>query len=158
MPVATLGRAGDNRTANCIDRFLLAGALAHAFLLHFALSVSRWEVKLWQRTLIYGPVALAGLLGSGLALSLYGPDSFMAVHVVQDNLYAVLALLVLLAQPGQPRRFGVALVTGWLPPLLIATIGTVDITGRGPEPANVLYVAIPIGFALVQRMAVKNTS
>ena len=146
------------QTASIVFYLLVSGALAHAFLLHFALSVSRGEVNLWQRTLIYGPVALAGLLGSGLALSLYGPDSFMAVHVVQDNLYAVLALLVLLAQPGQPRWFGAALVAGWLPPLLTATIGTVDIAGRGPEPANVLYVAIPIGFALVQRMAMRNTS
>lgn len=141
---------------------LLSGVLAVALLLHFSIVTYRGKAKAWHRAVVYVPVLLASFVALGATLSLYSAQNFMAYHVVQDNLYALIALVILLRCSGPPRMFGYVLLAAWLPPILLEVMnglfGPISIAGRGIEPINVLYIVIPLGFLLVQSRIAKRDS
>lgn len=145
----------------------VSGLLSEALLLHFALVFPRPlrpHLPRWMPILLYGPVAVSGLVAATIvALTPQMPAAqaltqvFWGLHATVPNLFAVLTIVVVgirfaRATPAERRADGLTflllgMVFGVGPYLGVLTAGAagVELPG-GPEPYNLFFILIPIGF------------
>lgn len=148
--------AGGREVASVVAYMLISGVLAHALLLELAIALARAPASRRTRLALWALPALCFLLGLASPLASEAIPLFLVAHAVQTNLYAGLAVLLLLfgARRRVARWLGLSLLVAWVPYLaariLDLTRGPVDLFGQGLEPVNLVFVAIPLGFALAQ--------
>ncbi len=144
----------ESQNLTYVPYLLVSGTFAQAFLLHTALSMTRAKTQSWQLMAVYLPVSCFVLYAVATLLSLSALQSFWVGHTVLDNLYGVVALIILLTKAGAPRWLGCALLSIWITPILAELVNTfiltVNIASRGVEPVNVIYTLIPIAFYYLQ--------
>lgn len=147
--------AGEREVASVVAYLLVSGVLAHALLLELAIAITRGSPSRRARLALYTLPGLCALLGLVSPFASQAIPPFLVAHTVQTNLYAAIALILLVASRERvPRLLGLSLLVAWLPYVLaqIADMarGPVDLFGRGLEPLTLIFLAIPLGFALVQ--------
>lgn len=167
------------QTGITLAYLVLSSVLSQSLLLHFALVFTDRAVG--QRTLLflYLPIPLAILIASAL---LAAPDSsayrdafqnaFLALYVVQTNLYPLLAIVALAVRyfrrpQGEPSETGVGVAllaisapaAVYLGVQLVNTLapGTIDIAGLGAEPVNLCFLAEPIGFTYALQIRARRS-
>ncbi len=148
---------------------VLSSIAGQSLLLHFALSFTDRAVGPRTLLFLYLPIPLAILTASAVLAS---PDSsayhdafesaFLALYVVQTNLYPLLAILAIAVRYFRSSKVergetgvGVALLAISAPAAVFVAAqlantlvpGAVDIAGLGTEPLNLCFLAEPIGFA-----------
>ncbi len=145
-----------SRLASLVIYLLLSGVLAETCLLHLAVVFKSGSVSHRLMGFIYGPFAITVLIGLAVILSLLAPEQFLMAHGLIGIVIALATLTLLLTGDGLSRWFAVSLLIAWIPttfaPLVASALGEIDIAGRGSEPLNVFFVAIPIGFVLAERL------
>ncbi len=161
------------QTVLTLTYLVLSSIAGQSLLLHFALAFTDRAVGPRSLLFLYLPIPLAILTASVVVATqdssaYHGAfkSAFLALYVVQTNLYPLLAIVAIAVRyfrrselERSDAGYGVALLAISVPAAIFVAAqlantlvpGAVDIVGLGAEPVNLCFIAEPIGFAYAVR-------